>query len=177
MQLGTRAAVSAIRALGPDCDGFVTSETTDSGAEVLCMYDLNGGGVQGLSPVMTWKVGTGGVGRRGDGLQRHSKVCPNEVDDGRWGGAHARDPMVLSLQPTTHSPFPSALPRPPQEHKDMSSCLALHPSNPAVFFSGSKDKTVRIWDRRMAQCAGQCGMQDPNTFDVGRSCMGAHGGA
>ena len=48
----------------------------------------------------------------------------------------------------------------------MATCLAVHPTNPAVFFSGSKDRTVRVWDRRMAQCAGQCGMQDPGTFEV-----------
>ena len=59
-------------------------------------------------------------------------------------------------------------PHPPhlQDHKEMATCLAVHPTNPAVFFSGSKDRTVRVWDRRMAQCAGQCGMQDPGTFEV-----------
>ncbi|GAX85809.1 hypothetical protein CEUSTIGMA_g13224.t1 [Chlamydomonas eustigma] len=57
-----------------------------------------------------------------------------------------------------------------KDHKEMVTCLALHPSNPTVFFSGSQDKTIRIWDRRMAQCAGMFGSQDPTTFQ-----MSAHG--
>ena len=81
---------------------------------------------------------------------------------GRGGQGHHRVGGVDTHCPLTPHTYPPHL----QDHKEMATCLAVHPTNPAVFFSGSKDRTVRVWDRRMAQCAGQCGMQDPGTFEV-----------
>ena len=52
-----RAAVSALRSLGADSDCFATSETSESGADLICVYDLGAGiGAHGMAPVTVYKV-------------------------------------------------------------------------------------------------------------------------
>eukprot|EP00897_Mesotaenium_endlicherianum_P001656 jgi/Mesen1/1518/ME000132S00457 len=43
------------------------------------------------------------------------------------------------------------------EHEDLITCLSLFPPNPNMFLSGSRDCTVRIWDRRTASSVGMFG--------------------
>jgi len=33
------------------------------------------------------------------------------------------------------------------EHSDIITCLAAHPHDSELFFSGSKDSTVKLWDK------------------------------
>ncbi|GLC53937.1 hypothetical protein PLESTB_000889600 [Pleodorina starrii] len=47
------------------------------------------------------------------------------------------------------------------EHRDMVTCAAPWNLNPHVFVSGSRDATIRVWDRRMAQSVGCFG--EPNS--------------
>ena len=58
-----------------------------------------------------------------------------------------------------------------QGHIDIVTCFALHPNNPFVFVSGSRDKTIRVWDRRVSSCVGIFGVQDPTTFAVSSRFM------
>ena len=55
-------SITVVKALGPDSDSFVTSETVDgSGADIVGLYDLaaTGGSVQGMKPITVWKVRPG----------------------------------------------------------------------------------------------------------------------
>ena len=57
-----RAAVSALRSLGADSDCFATSETSESGADLICVYDLGAGiGAHGMAPITVYKVRTNSV--------------------------------------------------------------------------------------------------------------------
>lgn len=38
------------------------------------------------------------------------------------------------------------------EHTDIITCLSNHQKNPDIFFSGSRDSTVRVWDKRKPKC-------------------------
>lgn len=42
-------------------------------------------------------------------------------------------------------------------HEDLITCLSLFPPNPNLFMSGSRDSTVRVWDRRGDRCVGMFG--------------------
>jgi len=37
------------------------------------------------------------------------------------------------------------------EHNDIITCLSNHPTTENVFFSGSRDSVVRVWDKRIAK--------------------------
>eukprot|EP00245_Coleochaete_scutata_P012341 TRINITY_DN4766_c0_g1_i3.p1 TRINITY_DN4766_c0_g1~~TRINITY_DN4766_c0_g1_i3.p1 ORF type:complete len:567 (+),score=75.98 TRINITY_DN4766_c0_g1_i3:122-1822(+) len=44
------------------------------------------------------------------------------------------------------------------EHEDLITCVTLYPPDHHVFISGSRDMTIRVWDRRQAQSVGMFGM-------------------
>jgi WD40 repeat protein len=43
------------------------------------------------------------------------------------------------------------------EHEDLITCVSLFPPNHNIFMSGSRDFTVRVWDRRRERCVGMFG--------------------
>eukprot|EP00898_Chlorokybus_atmophyticus_P002604 jgi/Chlat1/3344/Chrsp23S03654 len=43
------------------------------------------------------------------------------------------------------------------EHKGLIMCVAANPANPNMFLSGSRDCTVRVWDKRVEHCVGVLG--------------------
>ncbi|GBG71186.1 hypothetical protein CBR_g8489 [Chara braunii] len=48
------------------------------------------------------------------------------------------------------------------DHQDLITCVSLIPPNPNIFMSGSRDFTVRIWDRRRDGCVGMFGTMSQN---------------
>jgi len=48
-----------------------------------------------------------------------------------------------------------------EEHADIITSLTHFPTNEALFFSGSRDCTVKLWDRRQAKSIGTFGMYQP----------------
>lgn len=63
----------------------------------------------------------------------------------------------------TASNFSSLQPvRQYSEHEGLITSLALYPPNPNIFFSGSRDCTVRAWDRRTANSVGMFGSVGAN---------------
>ncbi len=40
--------------------------------------------------------------------------------------------------------------------QDLITCVSLFPPNHNIFMSGSRDFTIRVWDRRRERCVGEC---------------------
>ncbi len=41
-----------------------------------------------------------------------------------------------------------------EEHNDIITSLAAYPNSEGLFFSGSRDCTIKLWDRRQAKSVG-----------------------
>ena len=64
-------------------------------------------------------------------------------------GAHQRKDCVC-IYDAASGPFPSLQPQTVYwEHDDIITCLSAHPHESWLFFSGSKDNTVKLWDKRV----------------------------
>lgn len=74
----------------------------------------------------------------GQGGRLQERVCYYDLNTA---------PNFASLQPV----------RQYNEHEGLITSLALYPPNPNLFFSGSRDCTVRAWDRRAASSVGLFG--------------------
>lgn len=48
-----------------------------------------------------------------------------------------------------------------EEHTDLITCLASYPNGDGIFFSGSRDCSVKIWDKRLAESVGSFGAAQP----------------
>ncbi|CAI5458179.1 unnamed protein product [Closterium sp. Yama58-4] len=61
----------------------------------------------------------------------------------------------------TGAPFSSLHPvRQYTEHEDLITCLTVFPPNPNLFLSGSRDTTIRLWDRRASNAVVASGGMD-----------------
>lgn len=43
--------------------------------------------------------------------------------------------------------------------QDLITCVSLFPPNHNLFMSGSRDSSVRVWDRRVERCVGEFSSQ------------------
>ncbi|KAG1672624.1 hypothetical protein FOA52_002104 [Chlamydomonas sp. UWO 241] len=129
-------SVNALTSLGPADDCFVASQSMD-GSEVVALYDLAGGQAFNQMP---------------------SCRQPEQRKGGEGGALYDLAGGQAFNQMTPIRTW--------NDHRDMISCLCTHPTDANVFVSGARDKTIRVWDRRMAECAGVFGRQDPSTFEV-----------
>jgi len=57
------------------------------------------------------------------------------------------------------------------EHQEIITCLAVHPQDPSQVFSGSKDCTIKLWDKRMQVSAASMGGTLPGGAKVGHTQM------
>lgn len=48
-----------------------------------------------------------------------------------------------------------------EEHADLITCLASYPNGDGIFFSGSRDCSVKVWDKRQAESVGSFGPSPP----------------
>ncbi|GJP31688.1 hypothetical protein CLOM_g14742 [Closterium sp. NIES-68] len=61
------------------------------------------------------------------------------------------------------APFSSLHPvRQYTEHEDLITCLTVFPPNPNLFLSGSRDSTIRLWDRRASNAVALLGSPSPS---------------
>ncbi|CAM6126900.1 unnamed protein product [Calypogeia fissa] len=77
---------------------------------------------------------------------------------GMEGGGQRLDERVCYYDIGASSSFSTLQPvRQYAEHEDLITCVCLFPPNPNLFMSGSRDFTVRVWDRRVERCVGMFG--------------------
>ncbi|GAQ84869.1 hypothetical protein KFL_002090210 [Klebsormidium nitens] len=78
----------------------------------------------------------------------------------------------VAHQRTKGAPFAAIQPvRQYAEHTNLVTCLSLFPPNPNVFFSGSRDCTVKVWDRRSDRSVGCFGEARPGGGVQAHSAM------
>lgn len=74
------------------------------------------------------------------------------------GGAQRLDERLCYYDISSASSFANLQPlRQYAEHEDLITCVSLFPPNPNIFMSGSRDCTVRVWDRRTPSSVGMFG--------------------
>ncbi|KAL2652534.1 hypothetical protein R1flu_020662 [Riccia fluitans] len=94
------------------------------------------------------------------GGSEHAFVTGETVhsNSGLDGSGQRLDERVCYYDIQTSSSFSSLQPvRQYTEHEDLITCVCLFPPNSNLFLSGSRDFTVRVWDRRVDRCVGLFG--------------------
>ncbi|KAG6543105.1 hypothetical protein Mapa_015354 [Marchantia paleacea] len=94
------------------------------------------------------------------GGSEHAFVTGETVhtNGGMEGGGQRLDERVCYYDIQNSSSFSSLQPvRQYAEHEDLITCVCLFPPNSNLFLSGSRDFTVRVWDRRVDRCIGLFG--------------------
>ncbi|KAG0613087.1 hypothetical protein M758_6G075600 [Ceratodon purpureus] len=79
------------------------------------------------------------------------------------GGGPRLDERVCYYDINSASSFANLQPvRQYTEHEDLITCVSLFPPNHNLFMSGSRDSSVRVWDRRVERCVGMFGSMQKN---------------
>lgn len=66
-----------------------------------------------------------------------------------------------------------------EEHTDLITCLASYPNGDGIFFSGSRDCSIRMWDKRLSESVGAFGApqpagKSPKAHDMMVTCLDSY---